>query len=55
MEVRVFPSAFQKADGNYKADENVPFSYSLWVIVDQLMKVAHFILVHTCYNVKRYA
>jgi hypothetical protein len=28
---------------------------SIWVIVDQLSKSAHFILVHTNYNVQKYA
>jgi hypothetical protein len=28
---------------------------SIWVIVDQLYKSAHFIQVHTCYDVQRYA
>jgi hypothetical protein len=28
---------------------------SIWVIVDRLTKTAHFIPVHTIYNVKRYA
>ena len=28
---------------------------SIWVIVDRLRKMAHFILVHTTYNAKRYA
>jgi hypothetical protein len=28
---------------------------SIWVIVDQLTKVAHFIPVHTTYPVKKYA
>jgi hypothetical protein len=27
---------------------------SIWVIVDQLSKSAHFILVHTNYNVQKY-
>jgi hypothetical protein len=26
MKVRVFPLAFQKAEGNYKADQNLYFS-----------------------------
>jgi hypothetical protein len=27
---------------------------SIWVIVDRLIKFAHFILVHTCYNIQKY-
>jgi hypothetical protein len=28
---------------------------SIWVIVDRLTKTAHFLLVHTTYNAKKYA
>jgi hypothetical protein len=28
---------------------------SIWVIVDRLIKSAHFILVHTYYNIQKYA
>jgi hypothetical protein len=28
---------------------------SIWVIVDRLTKTAHFLLVHTTYNTKKYA
>jgi hypothetical protein len=28
---------------------------SIWVIVDQLTKTAHFLPVHTTYNAKKYA
>jgi len=28
---------------------------SIWVIVDRLTKSAHFLLVHTTYNAKKYA
>jgi hypothetical protein len=28
---------------------------SIWVIIDRLTKSAHFLLVHTTYNVKKYA
>jgi hypothetical protein len=28
---------------------------SIWVIIDRLTKTAHFLSVHTTYNVKKYA
>jgi hypothetical protein len=28
---------------------------SIWVIIDRLTKIAHFLSVHTTYNAKKYA
>ena len=28
---------------------------SIWVIIDRLTKIAHFLLVHTSYSTKKYA